>query len=859
MHFSWRLALGGGCWVGMILCGVHSPQAQVSSSESFGETSARSFVRSHHGAENWIVEQARSREVIEAPGSERFPSDPMTSRSAPRIRSHRPYQGALSGMVVYLLGGHGRTYMEENLDWLTQRSPSFGLVEDYGNQDQASIFAELALRAGATVAPLRPIHHQPNERIQGLFSPGSKLHGLWWKTQTSKTFHGPRYGQVTGAWTRVNMKETAVARWEPFIPEDGFYPVYVWAPSGPDRAIARYRIHHAEGIDEVPVPHRLVGHSWVYLGRYYFPKGWGHGVELSNQAVDPLDAELGRIVQADTVRFGNGLGDKATPGGISGYCREDEASIYWMARSVAAGEPSRLHSLGMDRNKTIGAPPRFAAYMNRETEGRFSDRVYLSFHSNAAGSRGALGLWNRDPEQRPDFQEQLAEILGRVTNVGLQQENLPGLPIWSRRTRHQLNHINFGELRRDNIQNEMSSTILETAFFDQPEDAQWLTDPRGLTLFAQASVNGLIEWKRDIESPDQALLLPPSSPDSVSVFWSAPGVLEIRHKPGPEGSLRGGPATEIVVEFSRSGRNFGRAVSLGSDSGTTVSVPSRIPANAPVYLRLRAKNAAGSSLPTPVVAVAPLPPGLRTNLPPRDILIIECSLAGDSSQNVRQTEVFGRRPENYSSVQRVRPMELLDSLAQVRRGQTLAGEGFGFDTVAPQIAAERSVDFSRYRLIYVDTGTVLKDFQPISGALARKLLAHTRRGGKVLVTGRNAAEILAQDGGPGSDLLRTGFGTQTLAEPVRLSRGVRWPSEGDFPRAEFSRESSQLPALFPASSLVPLNSGREVLRWSNRRGGAAAVAGPHGVLAAFPLGSIESESHRGAVLRALLLAAGIVR
>ena len=40
-----------------------------------------------------------------------------------------------------------------------------------------------------------------------------------------------------------------------------------------------------------------------------------------------------------------------------------------------------------DATATVSLSPRYAEYMNRETDGSLSDRVFVSYHSNAAGGR----------------------------------------------------------------------------------------------------------------------------------------------------------------------------------------------------------------------------------------------------------------------------------------------------------------------------------------------------------------------------------------------------------------------------------------------------------------------------------------
>lgn len=66
--------------------------------------------------------------------------------------------GPLTGKIVYTSGGHGIEYEggSTNNGWLTDHPTEYSeIVEDFGNQDQLTYFADYLLRAGATVVPMR--------------------------------------------------------------------------------------------------------------------------------------------------------------------------------------------------------------------------------------------------------------------------------------------------------------------------------------------------------------------------------------------------------------------------------------------------------------------------------------------------------------------------------------------------------------------------------------------------------------------------------------------------------------------------------------------------------------------------------
>ncbi|PDW02529.1 golvesin C-terminal-like domain-containing protein [Candidatus Viridilinea mediisalina] len=103
-------------------------------------------------------------------------------------------------------------------------------------------------------------------------------------------------------WARAVPEAQAapVGRWQPRIPVEGQYDVYVHVPICPSRtaalAQARYIINHRDGALEVLVNQRTQT-SWVHLGRYTFAEGNEGFVQLG--AV----GERGATVWFDKVKW----------------------------------------------------------------------------------------------------------------------------------------------------------------------------------------------------------------------------------------------------------------------------------------------------------------------------------------------------------------------------------------------------------------------------------------------------------------------------------------------------------------------------------------------------------------------------
>jgi hypothetical protein len=117
---------------------------------------------------------------------------------------------------------------------------------------------------------------------------------------------------------------------------------------------------------------------------------------------------------------------------------------------------------------------------------------------------------------------------------------------------------------------------------------------------------------------------------------------------------------------------------------------------------------------------------------------------------------------------------------------------------------------------------------------------------------------LTLDGAEGARLLRTAFAAQTLASPVDSARGVV-PVEGPRRLLPVENQESLVGPVFPAGTLVPTNAGREVIRWSATGSGAAAVAGPGGVIASVSPASLDQPADRRDLLAILISSAGVSR
>ncbi|HEV8377761.1 MAG TPA: LEPR-XLL domain-containing protein, partial [Tepidisphaeraceae bacterium] len=636
--------------------------------------------------------------------------------------------GALSGKIIFTSGGHGFTAdFPGTGGWSTQRGLNNGMVEDFGNQEQMTAYVNYLFNAGATIVPMRPVGNQPNEVVLDNDSPGVTFTGTW-SNSTGTIFYGTA-GDVPYRFASTSTTETAVAKYTPSIPVAGFYPVYAWTADGTNRATDQlYRITHSGGAIEVKVNHRRVGKGWVYLGTYYFDQGTGGYVEVSNKS-----ASTGSVAIADAIRFGNGMGDVDRGAGVSGHTREDEACLYWIMRSAGVGTPSSVYAPnGDDATDNVGAPIRWAAYMNAEAQGSPTDRIYLSFHSNAGNgtSRGTLGLYN-SPANATFHQQAWAELVGREINDDLVLTGSPPLEFpWFNRTVVTLDRsdIDFGEINSNSINNEMDATIAEVAFHDNTSDAALLRDPKVRNLVGRAAYQATVRYFATYPNTTAVNLLP--EPPTEVRAESINGAVLVRWNAPASNPAGGGAPTGYRLYASRNGYAFDGGIAISGAATTSYTFSNSQLDNGVYYFRVAAVNAGGESMPSEVVAAR------KSSVARPAVLIVNGFDRLDRTQDIRQSTSLNPGGA-VVSVDRVRPRlaNSFDYVVQVASAIVAAGGDVEISTVPNETVISGSAFLPNYAAVMWISGeesTVNHSFDATEQA---KVKAYLDGGGQLFVSG----------------------------------------------------------------------------------------------------------------------------
>lgn len=694
-------------------------------------------------------------------------------RPGARMREKWQPTGGLRGRIIFVSAGHGMTFYDtkDRQGWAPQRPVLHSMLEDFGNVDQMNLFVEFAVRAGATVVPLRPVGRQPAEHVLDNDDAEVRFEGEW-AVGASTVFFGEA-GDVPYRVARSSVRETARAIFAPFFSVSGRYPVYCWARHGGDRISQLYRVRHAAGETRVRVPHDKVGNGWVYLGSWHFEAGRDPArgaVVVSNLQARP--GETG-VVVADAVRFGNGMGDVArgpadgsAPARVSGYPREDEAARYWIQRSLGHGQSPGLYDTPRaDPGDNVGAPIRMAREMNRRAGGHRSDRVYVGFHSNAGGARGVVGLFNNErlfPGTATPHQRRLAFLLASEADRMLGSLTVPPLETeWAARPPERLvfsrSDYAFGEIRDDVLDGEMDASIIETGFHDDPDDAVLLRDPLVRGVLARAAYQALVRYfhERAPDEHDVPLIFVPGRPLNPRAV--AVGGKRIVLEWDRPLSGAGGDPTGYVVRRSASARGdgFGAPLEVFGPNTTRIELPHLQP-DVAHFFDVRALNRAGESPSSAVV-------GCRFQSDANNLVLVVDGFTGAHRRHNPRQIVRG------DVVERVMPDLIRPFSGIVPHGRSLSTAGVGFDSCSIGSVRSGEVSLGNYAAVVWAFGDQEGSAGTFDHTLQDRVTRYVDLGGHLFISGSNVVRGLEGTGEA------SGADVSFLESVLRVQR----PGDGD--------------------------------------------------------------------------------
>lgn len=681
------------------------------------------------------------------------PETRNVSGQAPPASSGMP-TGALAGRIIFTYGGHGRSWDGDAATpyWRFQRGYTNGMQEDFGNVDAADAFAAYCFNAGATVVPFRPIGYQNSEVI--VDNPAASFSGSW-SNSTSTRYYGsgsPPYRYASTADT-----ESATATYTPNIPSAGYYPVYCWTRTGTDRVAGQlYRIRSTGGESLVRIDHRRVGNGWVYLGTYYFNAGSNAAtgsVVISN--LNPPGISEVHVVIADAIRFGNGMGDVNNGGGVSGYSRREESTVYWIQNGWGNGDTSAYPraadvwnnaNTADDENASWSAPPEMAQVMYQGTA--MTDALYLGWHSNASAgtARGSVGLITSDATTNQAWWA--ARVSDQVDACSLEDDAYWEYT-WNDRSASTYTG-GYGEISDGNFGSKMDATIIEVAFHDNVQDAALLRDPKARNTHGRAAYRAAVQYFNNFQAGTLAYL--PEPPTRFRAVNNGSGGVTLSWQPGPTGGTKGQAAASYRVYQSPDGLGFGAGTAV---SGTAYSV-NGLTAGQTYYFRVTGVNAGGESFPTDVLAVRVRSAGTSK------ILIVSAYDRIDRYNNVLRTpmspapeQLILTRNNTYNYVR--------------QHAAAIASYGLSFDSCDNESVISNDIPLTNYQGIVWISGEESTADNTFNSTEQSRITAFINSGGKSLFV--SGSEI-------GYELGATAFYNNMLAATYNGDDGGSYQATG---------------------------------------------------------------------------------
>ena len=615
-------------------------------------------------------------------------------------------EGALTGKFVYIGGGHG-WYDTGSGNYTTQRGNNNEVVEDHVNADQVCFFAIQYLKnAGATVIPLRDVGPLTELHIIDNMDTAFTISGTW-NISVGTPFWGNTSDSAHYVYASTSLQETAVARWTPTFNEAGYYPVFVWFRDGPDRSTdALYRIVHKGGVSTIIIDQNKTGKGWVWLGNYYFDAGNNGYVELSN-----VSATTGNVVIADAVRFGSGTH------AASGYPMYEMDALEYNIFSKA---PSSVTGVS-----DVWTRPRMAVYMNNAP---IQDVCYISFHSNAynGNARGAISLKNSDTNAGGPADYAVEFCTPIINHVQQDLYYFWGLPI---RSYDKIYTSAYGELSHDNLDDEMTGTIVEVAFHDNVADATLLKTAGFRQDAARAVMKGIIDYFADTQgSPNKTY--PPDAPSELTAVASGSDYATISWSTPPSGGYNGGAPTGYYVYKSIDGLSWDNGMDVGD---VTTYNYSGLWAETEYNFHVSAHNAGGESFPSETVGVK-LSQTSQTGLTSQTSQIPKVLIVSAFRRYDNTITPLNSDPVNGAS-RRVWPW-LINSFDYVSTyGEAVAAAGYGFDSASSEKVADGSINLNNYKIVLWCLGQESTADETFSTTEQNLITSYLLSGGGLFVSG----------------------------------------------------------------------------------------------------------------------------
>ena len=701
------------------------------------------------------------------------------------LSSPHEIKNGLQNRHIALWQSHGLYYAQTAHRWEWQRARMFGTVEDLFTQSFVLPYLTPMLEnAGATILIPRERDTQIHEIIidNDRSTPGSEYKELdgekaWSDGEKAGFGHiQATYTNGENPFTQGTYRQTVTQRkgkeslieWIPEIPESGNYAVYASYQSFPNSTEqALYTIHHAGGETTIAVNQTMGGGTWIYLGNFKFTahEQAHERIVLTNQS-----NKSGKIITADAIKIGGGMGNIArspleSPYPIeaetSGYPRFTEAARYWLQW---AGMPDSIYSKSAfhnDYQDDIYARPRWVNYLKEQTH--IPIDMAFAFHSDAGTTPDdsiieTLGIYMSKSNDGIYTNRKSREIARDLTDM-IQTQILSDVrkvynPQWSRRGMWNQSYI---EARIPDV----PTMLLELLSHQNFADMRYGLDPRFRFLICRAIYKGMLRYI--CFQNKQEPIVQPLPPDRLYTELVETNKVRIGWKAVQDTLEESASPTAYIL--------YSRKDSGGFDNGTLVKGEEIIlPIETGIIhsYKVAAVNKGGISFPSEIVSVYRSPKGEKD----KTVLIVNGfdRISGPASFESAADSLAGFLYAVDRGVPYLNDIAFIGDQFEFRRsatwnsndnnghgdsynnyaGQVIAGNTFDYPFIHGQAMAETGYSFVSCSHKSLAEGVVKPDTYPIIDLILGKqrqpvitpvlqdtLRGYLAQGGNLLVSGTN--------------------------------------------------------------------------------------------------------------------------
>lgn len=539
----------------------------------------------------------------------------------------------LQNRHISLWASHGRYYDKGKDSWKWQRPNLFCTTEDLFTQTiVVPYLIPMLENAGAVVFTPRERDWQKNEIIvdNDATSNRNSINYIEvsmskkWKNAPSKGFasHGGTYTNTENPFTKgtarmakktSSTKKASLISYQPDIPEEGRYAVYVSYQSLPKSVEeAHYTVYHKGQQTEFYVNQKMGGGTWVYLGSFDFDKGCNQ----FNRVVLTNNSKKKGIVTSDAVRFGGGMGNIERGGTTSGLPRCLEGARYY---AQWAGAPYNIVSASSGNNDytdDINVRSLMTNWLAGgscyapKTEGKkVPIELSLAVHSDAGidqhdGIVGSLTICTTDNKGNKSYTSGLSRTasndFARMLLDNVQEDMAYKFGKWNKRA---LWDRNYSETRLP----EMPSAIIETMSHQNFTDMRYGLDPNFRFAFARSLYKTILKFTA--AKHGSSYMVQPLQPDNFNVTFKAKNKVRLSWTPQKDPKEPTSTPSSYNVYIA--------AGTSGFDNGTNVGTSNydiELEPNVLYRFRVTACNKGGESFPTEELTAVYQPGAKKTVL-----------------------------------------------------------------------------------------------------------------------------------------------------------------------------------------------------------------------------------------------------